>query len=79
MGSLDGSIDCSNDVKVQALVFGDSLVYTDGKVFSSDEDIKLVLSGGKMLCNILGNVDGFTLGIGVGTELGSINGCFDGL
>ena len=39
-----------------------------------DEGIKLVLSGGKVLDNILGNIYGTTVGFDVGTEIGSLDG-----
>ena len=41
MGSLYGSIDSSKDGKLEGLLLGDSLVYTDGNVFGSCEGIKL--------------------------------------
>ena len=46
---------------------GDSLGYTDVKVHGSDEVIKLGCTDGKVLGNILENVDGIMLGIYVGT------------
>ena len=46
-------------------------------MFGSDESIKLVLSYGKFLGTILGNVDVITLGIDVGTDLGSLDGPID--
>ena len=57
MGSLYGSFDGSNDIKLGGLFLGDSPGYTDCKVIGSDEGIKLGLSGGKMIDTILGNVD----------------------
>ena len=36
-------------------------------MLGSDEGIKLLLSGGKVIVTILGYVDGITLGIYVGT------------
>ena len=48
-------------------MIGDSLGSTDGKVLGSDEGIKLEISDGKVLVTILGNIDGITLGLGVGT------------
>ena len=44
----------------------------------SDEGIKLGLYGGKIIGAILGNVDGITLLIDVGTKLGSLDSSFDG-
>ena len=60
--SLDGTFDGSNDVKLEVLLLGDSLVSNDGKVLGI----------------ILGNVYGSKLGIDVGTELGSLDGSYDG-
>ena len=54
-----------------------SLEYTDGKVLGSDEVIKLGSTDGKCIGNILGNLDGITLGIHVETELVSLDGFFD--
>ena len=56
----------------------ESLGSTDGKVFGSDEGIKLGLSDVGVLGTIIGNVDGITLGIGVGTNQGYLDGSFDG-
>ena len=61
MGSFDQSFDGSNVGKIDGLFIGDSLGSTDGKVHGSDEGIKLVLFGGKMLGTILDNVDGIIL------------------
>ena len=47
-------------------------------MLGSDEGIKLLLSGGKVIVTILGYVDGITLGIGVGTELAPLDGSFGG-
>ena len=52
--------------------------YTDGKVFGSDECIRLGSSDGKLLDTILGNVDGITLEFDVGKELRYLDGSFDG-
>ena len=40
---------------------------TGGKALGSDEGIKLVSNDGKVLGTILGNLDGITLGLDVGT------------
>ena len=77
MGPLDGSLDFSNDVKLEGLFFGGSLGYTHGKVLGSDEGIKLGSIDGKVLGTILVNFYGTTLGIDVGTELGSLDRSFD--
>ena len=75
---LDGYFYASNYGKLEGLLLGDSLGYTDGKVIGSDEGIKLVLSDGKVLVTILANVYGNSLGLDVGTYLGSLDGSFDG-
>ena len=63
---------------IKRLFLWDSLVYTDGKVFGSDEGIKKGLSDGEVLGNIIGNVDLITHGLGVGIELGSFDRFFGG-
>ena len=78
MGYLDGSFDGSNDVKLEGLLLGDSLVYNDGKVLGYYEGIKLGFTDGKLLVTMLGNVDKIKLWIDVGTELRSLDGSFDG-
>ena len=65
------------DGKLEVLLLGVSLVSTYGKVIGSDEVIKLVYTDGKVLSTILVNSYGITLGIAVGTELGSLDGLFD--
>ena len=62
LGSLDGSFDSSDGGNLEVFLLVGSLGYTDGKFFGSDEGIKLELSGGKVLGNILVNVDGIALG-----------------
>ena len=42
---------------LEGLLIGDSLVYTDGIVLSSDEGIKLELSGDNVIGTILENLD----------------------
>ena len=51
---------------------------TDGKVLGSDEVIKRWCTDGKVLGTIIGNIDGNTLGIDVGTEYCSLDRYFDG-
>ena len=51
---------------------------TYSKVPGSDEGIKLGLFYGKVLGTILLNVDEITLGFGVGTDMVSVYGFFDG-
>ena len=43
-------------------------------MLGSDEVIKLVLSGGKVIGTIIENVDGITLGLDIGTGMGSLDG-----
>ena len=59
-------------------MLGSSLGSTYGKVTISEECIKLRLFDAKVLDTIFGNVDGTTLLFGVGTELGYVDGSFDG-
>ena len=77
LGSLDGSFDGSNDAINEALLLKCSLLYTDGKVLGYNEVIKLVSTDGKAFDTIFGNVDGITLVIDIGTEIGSLDGSFD--
>ena len=70
LSSLDGYLDGFKYNKLEGLWFTDSLVPTDSKVPGSDEGIKLVSKDGKVLGNILVNVDVITIGLDVGTELG---------
>ena len=77
VGSVDGSLDYSNGGKLEGLFLGDSLVYTDGKVISSDKGKKLGSYGSKVLGNILGKLNGIIFWIDVGTETGSLYGSFD--
>ena len=71
LGYLYGPIDGYNDDKSEGLLLGGSLRSTDGKVHGSDEGIKLRSTDGKVIGTTLRNLDGITLGIDVGTELGS--------
>ena len=64
---LDGSFDGSDDGKLEVLFKIYSLGFTDNKIPGYNEGIKLGLSYGKLLANILGKVFGITLGIYVGT------------
>ena len=61
-GFFDG-LDSGN---LKALLIGESLEYTDGKVIGSDEGIKLGSKDGKGLGTVIVNVDGITLGLDVG-------------
>ena len=72
VGLLDVSFDSSNCGKLEGLFLGDSLGYTYGKVLGSHEVIKMVLSDGKVLGTILGNLYEITIGIDVETELVSL-------
>ena len=63
---------------MEILFLGDSLGSTDGKVIGSDEGIKLGLCDVKLLVTLIENVDGIKLGVDVETDLGSLDGSFDG-
>ena len=76
MGSLDVSFGGFNYGKLEGFILGDSLRSIDGKVLGSDEDIKLVLSEGKLIVTILGDLDVIILGLDVGTDLGAYVGYF---
>ena len=78
LDSLDEPCDSFNDGKLEGLLLGDSLGYTDRKLLGSDEGIKLLSTDGKMLGTIRVNVYGITLGLDVGTELGFLDGSFYG-
>ena len=47
-------------------------------MLGSDEGIKLGSTGGKFIGTILVNLYVITLGLGVGIELSSLDGSFDG-
>ena len=47
-------------------------------MLGSDEGIKMGFFDGEVLVNIIGNVDGITLGIDVRTDLVSLDEYFDG-
>ena len=51
--------------------------YTDSKLIGSDEGIKLGYIDSKLIRTIVENVDGITLRIDFGTELGSLYLSFD--
>ena len=53
--SLLGFLDDSNYDKLEGLLLGDSLEYTDGKVTASNEGIKLGYTDGKVLGTMIGN------------------------
>ena len=78
LGSLDEYFDVSNDVNIEGLLLGESLISTDGKVFGSDKGTKLGSNDGNVNCTIIGNIYVITLGLDVGTELGSLYGSCDG-
>ena len=73
MVTLNGSFDYSNDVIHEILLFGDSLVSTDVKVIGYNEGITLRCTDGNCFDTILGNVDGITLWLDVGTKLGTLD------
>ena len=47
-------------------------------MFGSDKGIKLGSTDGKVLGTVLVNIDGITLVLDIGTELGFLDGSFDG-
>ena len=77
-GSSDGSLYCYNDGKLEGFFLGGSLGSTDEEVLGYDEGVKVGLFYGEVIGNILGNVDGITLRLDVGTELVSSDRSFDG-
>ena len=62
---------------LEVLFIGCSRGSTYGKLIGSYEGIKLGSNHVKVIGAILVNVDGITLGIGVGIDLGSLYGSFD--
>ena len=62
LGSLDGSFDGSNDGNIQGLLLVESLGYTDGKCFGSDEGIQMRSTDGK----VIGSDEGNKLGLSDG-------------
>ena len=60
------------------MLLRDSLLFSDGIFFGSNEGMKLLCTNGKVIGTIVGNVDGTKLGRDVGTVLGSLDGSFDG-
>ena len=78
IGAIEVSYYDSKDVKAEGLLFGGTLGYTHGKVLGSVERIELVLSVVELFGTIFGNVNEITLGIDVGTELGSLDVSFYG-
>ena len=77
IGSFYGLFDGSNHGKLESVLPGDSIWFTDGKVIGSDKVSKLSLFDGKVIATILGNVDEVTIALDVGTELGSLYRSFD--
>ena len=77
LGSLDVSFDGSNDNMIEELLLGYSQGSTGDKVLGYNEGIKLGLSDGKVFVTKIENEDVITLGIDVGTELGSFDESFD--
>ena len=54
LGTLDGSFDGSNDDKLEGLLLGESLGYTDDKVVGSDEGVWFSLSFTHSLTPLVG-------------------------
>ena len=63
LGSLYGSFDGFNDGNIEELFLVGSLWSTHGRVIGSNEDIKMLLSDGKVLRTILVNVDVIYFGL----------------
>ena len=59
-------------------MLGGSLLSTYDKALRSEKGIKLGSTDVKVLGTILVNIDGITLGLDIGTELGSLDGSFYG-
>ena len=78
LGYLDRYFYGCNDGKFEGLLLGESMGSNGGKVLVSDEVIKIGLYYFELICTILGNFYGITLGIDVVSELGSLDGSFDG-
>ena len=78
LGSLDRYFYGCNDGKFEGLLLGESMGSNGGKVLVSDEVIKIGLYYFGLICTILGNFYGITLGIDVVSELGYLDGSFDG-
>ena len=76
--SLYGSFDGYKYGKLEVLFIVGSLVSIDDKVLSYDEGIIIGPTDGEVIDTILGNVDGITLGLNIGTELGPFYRYFDG-
>ena len=73
LGSLDEYFDGFTDGELEVLLLGDSMVSTDGEVIGPDKGIDLLSTYDEVLGTILGNLDGITLGIDVGTGLESLD------
>ena len=58
-------------------MLGGSLGSTGSKSLGYDEGIKLGSTSGKLFANILENIDGITLDLDIGAELGFLYGSFD--
>ena len=72
--SLDASFDGSYDVMLERIFILGTLESTHVRVLGSDESVKMVLSSYKVRGTIFGNVHVITLGLDVGTEIGSLDG-----
>ena len=72
-GSLYGSFGSSNYGKIESLFLVDSHGYPYINVLGYNEVIKLGIFYSKMCGTLLGNVDCIILGIGVVTEMGSLD------
>ena len=79
LDSFDESFDGSNDNNLQGSFLEDLLRSIDVKVHGNEKCINIGLFDGKLLHTILGDLDGITLVFDVGTDLGYLDGPFDGL
>ena len=72
------TFDICNDENIEGFLFVETLGSTDGKVYGSDECIKLGLFDDKVIGSLILNIDGIKLRPDVGTELGNLYGLFHG-
>ena len=59
-------------------MLGYSVESTDGRLLGSDKGIILRYIDGRVIVYNFEYVDGITFGLGVGKDLGSLDGSFDG-
>ena len=78
MGSLDWFFDDYKYNKLEGLLLVYLLGYTDDKVCGYNEGIEMVSTDVKVLGTLLWDVDEITLEVDVGTDMGFLDGSFDG-